>query len=295
MQPFEKRMPVKILCDSFLTSGLGHVRRCEKILSFIEKLGVEASLYLYKQNDIGAFLEGVGSNDFLIADSYCLNSKDFYLLKEKAKSLMVIEDEEHAKGFYPKNTKIMNFTLNALKHYSHVSKDHYLGVGFYPVDTRFIYDRPINTENKEVLITLGGSEQKILKEIVKILENKNVNLHIISSYIPKNPPKNTHYYSPLNPLEFSSLMKFCAYAISASGQTLYELALSQTPSLILPIASNQIVQSQEFESLGIFKQTSLKTLAKDFEKLRIQKNQAWAKTLAFGSELEGALRKFLEI
>ncbi|EMG99390.1 hypothetical protein [Helicobacter pylori] len=288
-------MPVKILCDSFVTSGLGHVRRCEKILSFIEKLGVEASLYLHKQNDIGAFLEGVGNDDFLITDSYCLNSKDFYLLKEKAKSLMVIEDKEHAKGFYPKNTKIMNFTLNALKHYSHVSKDYYLGVGFYPVDTRFVYERPINTENKEVLITLGGSEQKMLKEIVKILENKNVNLHIISPYTPKNPPKNTCYYSPLNPLEFSSLMKFCACAISAAGQTLYELALSQTPSLILPIASNQIVQSKEFESLGIFKQTSLKTLAKDFEKLQIQKNQAWAKNLAFGSELEGALREFLEI
>lgn len=288
-------MPVKILCDLFLTSGLGHVRRCEKILSFIEKLGVEASLHLYKQNDISAFLEGVGNDDFLIADSYCLNSKDFYLLKEKAKSLMVIEDKEHAKGFYPKNTKILNFTLNALKHYNHASKDHYLGVGFYPVDARFVYERPINTENKEVLITLGGSEQKILKEIVKILENKNVNLHIISPYTPKNPPKNTHYYSPLNPLEFSSLMRFCACAISAAGQTLYELALSQTPSLILPIASNQIIQSQEFENSGIFKQTSLKTLAKDFENLQIQKNQVWAKNLAFGSELEGALREFLEI
>ncbi|GAA7323937.1 CMP-N-acetylneuraminic acid synthetase [Helicobacter pylori] len=288
-------MPVKILCDSFLTSGLGHVRRCEKILSFIEKLGVEASLYLHKQNNISAFLEGVGNDDLLITDSYCLNSKDFYLLKEKAKSLMVIEDKEHAKGFYPKNTKIMNFTLNALKHYNHVSKDHYLGVWFYPVDARFIYERPINTANKEVLITLGGSEQKILKEIVKILENKNVNLHIISPYTPKNPPKNTHYYSPLNPLEFSSLMKSCACAISAAGQTLYELALSQTPSLILPIASNQIIQSQEFENSGIFKQTSLKTLDKDFEKLQIQKNQAWAKNLAFGSELEGALREFLEI
>ncbi|WQX39948.1 CMP-N-acetylneuraminic acid synthetase [Helicobacter pylori] len=295
MQPFKKRMPVKILCDSFLTSGLGHVRRCEKILSFIEKLGVEASLYLHKQDNINAFLEGVGGNDFLIADSYCLNSKDFYLLKEKAKSLMVIEDKEHAKGFYPKNTKILNFTLNALKHYNHASKDHYLGVGFYPVDSRFVYERPINTENKEVLITLGGSEQKILEEIVKILENKNVNLHIISPYTPKNPPKNTHYYSPLSPLEFSSLMKSCACAISAAGQTLYELALSQTPSLIIPIASNQIIQSQEFENSGIFKQTSLKTLAKDFEKLQIQKNQAWAKNLAFGSELEGALREFLEI
>ncbi|MUU40481.1 CMP-N-acetylneuraminic acid synthetase [Helicobacter pylori] len=295
MQPFEKRMPVKILCDCFLTSGLGHVRRCEKILSFIEKLGVKADLYLHKQNNISAFLEGVGNDDFLITDSYRLNSKDFYLLKEKAKSLMVIEDTEHAKGFYPKNTKIMNFTLNALKHYNHASKDHYLGVGFYPVDIRFVYERPINTENKEVLITLGGSEQKTLKEIVKILENKNVNLHIISPYTPKNSPKNTHYYSPLNPLEFSSLMKFCACAISASGQTLYELALSQTPSLIFPIASNQIIQSQEFENSGIFKQTSLKTLAKDFEKLQIQKNQAWAKTLAFGSELESALREFLEI
>ncbi len=288
-------MPVKILCDAFLTSGLGHVRRCEKILSFIEKLGIKADLYLHKQNNISTFLEGVGNNDFLIADSYRLNSKDFYLLKEKAKSLMVIEDEEHAKGFYPKNTKILNFTLNALKHYNHASKDHYLGVGFYPVDARFIYERPINTANKEVLITLGGSEQKTLKEIVKILENKNVNLHIISPYTPKNPPKNTHYYSPLSPLEFSSLMKSCACAISAAGQTLYELALSQTPSLILPIASNQIIQSQEFESLGIFKQTSLKTLARDFEKLQIQKNQAWAKNLAFGSELEGALREFLEI
>ncbi|WP_232261185.1 CMP-N-acetylneuraminic acid synthetase [Helicobacter pylori] len=288
-------MPVKILCDAFVTSGLGHVRRGEKILSFIEKLGVKASLYLHKQNNISAFLEGVGNDDFLITDSYRLNSKDFYLLKEKAKSLMVIEDEEHAKGFYPKNTKIMNFTLNALKHYNHASKDHYLGVGFYPVDARFVYERPINTENKEVLITLGGSEQKTLKEIVKILENKNVNLHIISPHIPKNPPKNTHYYSPLSPLEFSSLMKFCACAISAAGQTLYELALSQTPSLILPIASNQILQSKEFENSGIFKQTSLKTLARDFEKLQIQKNQAWAKNLAFGSELEGALREFLEI
>ncbi len=288
-------MPVKILCDCFLTSGLGHVRRCEKILSFIEKLGVKADLYSHKQNDISVFLEGVGNDDFLITDSYCLNSRDFYLLKEKAKSLMVIEDKEHVKGFYPKNTKIMNFTLNALKHYNHASKDHYLGVGFYPVDARFIYERPINTANKEVLITLGGSEQKTLKEIVKILENKNVNLHIISPYTPKNPPKNTHYYSPLNPLEFSSLMKFCACAISAAGQTLYELALSQTPSLILPIASNQILQSKEFESLGIFKQTSLKTLAKDFENLQIQKNQGWAKNLSFGSELESALREFLEI
>ncbi|STP04318.1 hypothetical protein [Helicobacter acinonychis] len=288
-------MPVKILCDAFVTSGLGHVRRGEKILSYVEKLGVEASLYLHKQNDISAFLEGVSGDDFLITDSYYLDSKDFYLLKEKSQNLMVIEDKEHAKGFYPKNTKIMNFMLNALNYYNYFSKDYYLGVEFYPVDIRFIYDRPINAENKEVLITLGGSEPRILKEIVKILENNEINLHIISFNIPKNPPKNTHYYNHLSPLEFSSLMKSCACAISAAGQTLYELALSQTPSLIIPIVPNQILQSKEFENSGIFKQTSLKTLAKDFEKLQIQKNQPWAKNLTFGSKLEGALREFLEV
>ncbi len=115
---------------------------------------------------------------------------------------MVIEDKEHAKGFYPKNTKILNFTLNALKHYHHLSKDYqyYLGVGFYPVDARFVYERPINTENKEVLITLGGSEQKTLKEIVKILENKNVNLHIISPYTPKKSSKKHALLQPFKPL-----------------------------------------------------------------------------------------------
>ncbi|WP_233707362.1 CMP-N-acetylneuraminic acid synthetase [Helicobacter cetorum] len=288
-------MRVKIFCDAFLKSGLGHLRRCEKILFYIEKLGIKASLYLHKQKNIASFLGSVSSDDFLIIDSYLLHSQDFYVLKEKARSLMVIEDKEHS--FYPKNTTIMNFTLNALKHYHHLSKDYryYLGVEFYPIDVNFIYERPLDLENKEVLITLGGSEHKILVRIVQILENNDVNLHIISATPPKNCPKNTYYYSHLSPLEFSALMKFCGCCVSASGQTLYELALTQTPSLIIPIAKNQIIQSKEFEKSGIFKQTSLKTLARDFKELQEQRGQKWIKNLAFGSKLESALREFLEI
>ncbi|AFI05455.1 hypothetical protein [Helicobacter cetorum] len=291
-------MRVKIFCDVFATSGLGHLRRCEKILAHIEKLckkKSELSLYPYNGKNMASFLESVSSDDFLIVDSYLLNPQDFYVLKEKVRSLMVIEDKEHS--FYPKNTTIMNFTLNALKHYHHLSKDYryYLGVEFYPIDVNFIYERPVDLENKEVLITLGGSEHKILVRIVQILENNGVNLHIISANAQKSSQKNTHYYSHLSPLEFSALMKFCGCAISAAGQTLYELALTKTPSLILPIASNQIIQSKEFEQSGIFKQTSLKTLARDFKELQEQRGQKWIKNLAFGSKLESALKEFLEI
>lgn len=57
----------------------------------------------------------------------------------------------------------------------------------------------------------------MFKEIVKILENKNVNLYIILFYMFKNLFKNMYYYSFLNFLEFSFLMKFCVCVISVVG------------------------------------------------------------------------------
>ncbi|WP_104761713.1 CMP-N-acetylneuraminic acid synthetase [Helicobacter cetorum] len=292
-------MQVKIFCDAFKESGLGHLRRCEKLLMYLKNLGVKSSIHTYKQQKgCLSFLNDIGSTDFIIIDSYQLLSKDFYAFKKKAKALMVIEDSEHKKGFYPKHTSIINGTLGAKNYYKHLSQDcfYYLGAEFLPISFDFCYKRSIVSQVEHVLITLGGSKQDKLKDIVKILENKNVVLHVISQNIIKEV-KNIHYYNHLSLLEFSHLMKSCDVAISAGGMTLYELVLSQTPSLILPIATNQLAQSLEFEKLGVFKITSLETLERDFENLITLKERKKQvdifKTLNFGEYLERALKEFL--
>lgn len=148
---------------------------------------------------------------------------------------------------------------------------------------KFAKKRFIKPRIKDMLITFGASDslnytQKISNMLFKIIlqdtkissiVDSNICLHIVlggfypHSFYPKSSMaslkskqksspssqriKITHkIYQNLSSKNLARVMRKCDIAISAGGQSLYELAQSTLPFVIIPTASNQLSQSSAF-------------------------------------------------
>ncbi|MGX3044390.1 hypothetical protein [Helicobacter sp. T3_23-1056] len=148
---------------------------------------------------------------------------------------------------------------------------------------KFAQKRLIKPRIKDMLITFGASDslnytQKISNMLHRIIlqdtkissiVDSNICLHIVlggfypHSFYPKSnmaSPKSKQKSSPssqrikithkiyqnLSSKKLARVMRKCDIAISAGGQSLYELAQSTLPFVIIPTASNQLAQSSAF-------------------------------------------------
>lgn len=126
---------------------------------------------------------------------------------------------------------------------------------------------------KHILLTFGASDtqnytQKTIDALSQIISTQKKHIfgskvcaHIVLGEFyphhlePKsintksatNPTKITHkIYQNLSPKDFARVMKNCDIAISAGGQSIYEIAQSALPLVIIPTATNQLAQSSAF-------------------------------------------------
>lgn len=99
-----------------------------------------------------------------------------------------------------------------------------------PHDSRKSAQNQNTLESKKLESTPAPTKQDSIKPDSTLVQN--FHLHIANG--------------ALSPSELAALMRECDIAISAGGQTLYELALSALPTIIIPIAPNQIPQSLAF-------------------------------------------------
>ena len=154
-------------------------------------------------------------------------------------------------------------------------------------------DKEIKKEIRSILITFGGDDfrnmtPKILKFLNKEFKDikKEVvigkgfkNLDSIKNAMDENT--NLNYYPSAN--EMKNLMLNCDIAISAGGQTLYELARCGTPSISIAIAENQLGNVKGFDRLGIIKYAgwwediyeiykNLKIIIKELQKYKLIQN-----------------------
>ncbi|OBV29050.1 hypothetical protein BKN38_05425 [Helicobacter sp. CLO-3] len=134
----------------------------------------------------------------------------------------------------------------------------FIGAEYSLAPSIFRYNRTTTRAKIEhILITLGASEtNEKIQTIKQILESaRHTSPHdshknaLESTKQDFTLAQNFHLHiadGALSPRELAALMRECDIAISAGGQTLYELALSALPTIILPIAPNQILQSLAF-------------------------------------------------
>lgn len=260
-------MRTLILTEGGNQIGLGHISRCSSLYDELESRGMEVEFIIYstainiemlenKKHTIvnwksKEFLEGnIGENDYCIVDSYLASEDLCRTVSTLAKKTVFIDDNArinyHA-GIIVNpslSTKSVNYSLNN-------SNCFLLGPDYIILRKPFVQvNRPsINTEIKDVLITLGGSDIHNLTPIIlNQFQNRysNISFNIVSGQVDNNVKflkeiyfDNVNYFENVTAEEMKDIMLKSDIAITAAGQTIHELIATKTPFIPIQIAKNQ--------------------------------------------------------
>lgn len=260
-------MKVKIFTEGGKGIGLGHLSRCCSLYDEVYSRGLEVELIIYGDiinvalsndwqikndnwllaNYLDANIEGT---DCCIVDSY-LASKDLYeIISNKAKMALYIDDM--ARINYPSGI-IVNPSLytDSIMYPDNDGNDYLLGYEYIILRTPFMYSDK-NKKNrvvKEVLVTMGGTDirnltPRIITNICSdyhdikfnvVINDKFFNIANIESAILKN----TKLYYNVDDKKMRDLMVRSDIAITAAGQTIYELLATGTPFIPIKVIENQ--------------------------------------------------------
>lgn len=254
-------MEVVILTEGGKDYGYGHVARCSSIYQAFKHYNISPKFIVNGDESVKSIVSNMDveimdwlNNSFIseivVIDSY-LADLIFYNEISKNSSLSVYVDDNNRLN-YP-NGIVVNGTLDT-SDMGYLERDditYLVGNEFIPLRKDFwnIQKLKINDSIENILITMGGNDLRNLTP--KILELLNDNFHNVNKkVIIADSFKNTReiellkndnvelIYSP-NSDEIISAMGSVDLAISASGQTLYELACIGVPTVAIGIIDNQ--------------------------------------------------------
>jgi UDP-2,4-diacetamido-2,4,6-trideoxy-beta-L-altropyranose hydrolase len=281
-------MKVSIVTEGFQNTGYGHITRCLSLGQAFSKRGIGFtiyvngdenskpffSLYNYKIIDWLAhpskLIKEISRSDILIFDSY-LAGKEYYNNFSKVCAISLFIDD-NLRIDYPDGI-ILNGTINAESFpYKHNSSQIYLlGTKYIPLREDFwnIPAKKINPKVRSMLITFGGQDQKKLtipalnalnEAFPDILKNVVIGSGFANqkTFEKFERDKVKIKFSPSSH-EMCALMTKCDIAVSAAGQTLYELAAAGTPTIAIAVAENQKNNIYEWKKKGFLLDTIFQT------------------------------------
>ena len=272
-------MKVSIVTEGFPDTGYGHITRCLSLYQAFEERNISPVLYINGDGNAKAFLGNanfklmnwlgrptqllteVRNSDILIIDSY-LAGKDYYEnLSKLAKISLFIDD--NLRIDYPEGI-ILNGTINAetFAYRKMPGREYLLGSKYIPIRKEFwnVPQRKFHPHIGSVLITFGGQDNRNLTpSVIKTLEDSlpgiNKNIVIGTGFqhmeeIEKLSGKTVNILFSLDAGKMLEVMLSSDIAISAAGQTLYELAASGTPTIAVGTADNQRNNINEWKKRG---------------------------------------------
>jgi UDP-2,4-diacetamido-2,4,6-trideoxy-beta-L-altropyranose hydrolase len=261
-------MKIVLLTEGNNHLGLGHVVRCISIYQAFEVEGHKPKMFVFgdkntekalskfkhklldwidKPKIIKKCIEGA---DIVVVDSMLATNITYDLVSKNIKVPIYLDDShrlDYKKGL------IVNRTIGAKKFkYKKQKKLIYLlGTRYLPLTKSFWYSPilEINKEIKTILITFGGSDPKemtlevvnhISKKYPKLIQNiivgKSFN-NVRKIKKTESSKRKVHIYPSGEKMK--ELMLDSDIAISAGGQTLYELARLGVPTIAVGVVDNQ--------------------------------------------------------
>lgn len=257
-------MQVYILTEGGNDYGFGHVTRCSSIYQAFKKNNIYPKFLINGDSSVNSILKHVdfklhnwledlsflNNADIVIIDSY-LAPFEIYEDISKISKLSVYFDDNNRLN-YPKGI-VVNGLINA--HYLNYLKNenirYLLGSNYTPLREAFwnTTNVEINNEINTILITTGGNDiRNLTPKVLKLLNNYYPK--IIKKVIIADSFKNIDeieslsddyinlIYSPNSKTMLDTMLNV-DLAISASGQTLYELACVGVPTIAIGIIDNQ--------------------------------------------------------
>lgn len=257
-------MNVFILTEGGKDKGFGHIARCSSIYNAFEQFNVSPKFFIDGDESVKSILDGIdyeivdwlndlsviSESDIVVVDSYLANIEIYKNISKKTNLTVYIDDNNRLD--YPKGI-VVNGTLD-VSNMNYIKREgikYLLGNEFIPLRKDFwnIPKIKINDSINNILITMGGNDlRNLTPEILDLLNNNfpNINKKIIIadsfdniSEIEKLKNDSVELFYAPNSSEIMEIMSSVDLAISASGQTLYELACIGVPTIAIGIIDNQ--------------------------------------------------------
>lgn len=295
-------MRIKIFTEGGKSIGLGHISRCISLYDEIVSRGIDVEFIVYGDVKDVKFLKdrnfvnenwlsidylrkSITNEDYVIVDSYKANKEIYDFIAQISKNSLYIDDIGRLD--YPRGI-ILNPSLNP-KHiiYPNSSKNILLvGAKYVIVRSAFIeVERGfIKKDIDRVLIVMGGTD---VRNITPLLIDKicKENRHITFDIVLGNSQfrlekidmdlKNVNFHINISEKVMSQIMINSDVAITAAGQTIYELMVTKTPFIAVQVIDNQannILSISEYLSPEIVLEyddySFAQTLIKKFEDMK---------------------------
>jgi spore coat polysaccharide biosynthesis predicted glycosyltransferase SpsG/RimJ/RimL family protein N-acetyltransferase len=272
-------MKAFIVTEGYKSTGYGHITRCLSLYQAFEERKIFPAMIVNGDENAKAFLgksnyllfdwinekerlfDIIKNSDVVIVDSYKAELEIYSEITKLTKYPVFIDD--NLRLDYPVGT-ILNGTINAENlPYTKTEKHNFLLDSKYiPIRKEFwnVPENTINAEIKELLITFGGQDirnltlsvSKAISEIFPELKQKIVlgkgfgNKEEIENLKKKNVEIIRHPDAG----KMRDLMLSSDITITAAGQTLYELAVTGSPSIAVMVAGNQKINLIQWKESG---------------------------------------------
>jgi len=267
--------------------GIGHIRRCEALASAFNDIDIESVFIInklgqdfkipyrtyflskfYSDGDVDLEINEINNLAIrenvktIVLDSYNINAE--YIARLRSFGFFVVSIDDLADIDFPSNL-VINGSAGA-KYLDYKSKTDetvfLLGLEYFLLRQEFnVSNYKINNEVNNILITMGGSDTKNnTYKIIKLLDripgefklkvilgpfyDRSTNIKLLSN----DSQKDIEILD--SPTDMRPIMESVDLAVSAAGQTIYELCALGVPSFAIKSAINQDHNINELSRLG---------------------------------------------
>jgi UDP-2,4-diacetamido-2,4,6-trideoxy-beta-L-altropyranose hydrolase len=271
-----RNLRATILTEGGEDIGLGHIYRCEAITQALKRLNVNCEFIIHDDSsitDLALNTEYIVKNwlagykdiikeagDIVIIDSY-LASRDILEHIASAFRLAVFIDDFNRISYPPGVVINSAIAAHLLEYEPLKGREFLLGVGYHPLRAEFWDCNPkdINQIVSNILVTMGGTDMRNLTPLIlQLLKHRTeIKKRIVIgkgfgniSQIEEIADSTCELIRFPAAHKMKSLMTEADIAISAAGQTLYELACVGVPTITIGVAENQEINIRGWSQTG---------------------------------------------